>query len=91
MKPTNLRHVSVPVVDIETSSLHLPLDPLQLHHLGMLGVPLASVVVDIVLRGAVVVMFPGRLVIYVVGGGVVVAGAVLVHLRLVAASKLEIV
>merc|ERR1719192_3013181 len=82
----HLRHVSVPVVDIETSSLHLPLDPLQLHHLGMLGVPLASVVVDVVLRGAVVVMSPGLLIPYVVGGCVVVAWAVVIVSDLIAAS-----
>ena len=89
VEPTNLGHVPVPGVDIKASSLHLPLDPLQLHHLGVLGVPLTPPIG--VRGGAVVVMSPGLGVISVVGAVVVVAGCVSVVGTLIAAPKVKIV
>lgn len=67
----HLRHVPVPVLDIKAPRLRLPLDPPQLHHLRVLGVPLAPPVG--VRGGAAVVMSPGLLVPLVVCGVVVVA------------------
>merc|ERR1719433_770349 len=70
----HLRHVPVPVVDVEPALFHLPLEPPQLDHLGMLGVPLPPVAV--ILRAAVVVVSPGPRVPAVVGAVVVVGGSV---------------
>ena len=91
---TNLGHVPVPVVDIKPSRLHLPLDPPQLHHLWVLGLPLASPAVVLycgtVVGGAVVVMSPGLGVPSVGGAAVVVAGSVVVVGRLIAPPRVKI-
>merc|ERR1711874_15286 len=81
----HLGHVPVPVVDIKPSRLHLPLDPLQLHHLGVLGVPLTPPIG--VRGGAVVVMSPGLLVVSVVGAVVVMPGSVVIVCRLIAPPR----
>ena len=94
LEPANLGHVPVPGVDIEPSRLHLPLDPPQLHHLWVLGLPLASPAVVLycgtVVGGAVVVMSPGLGVPSVGGAAVVVAGSVLVVGRLIAPPRVKI-
>ena len=88
MELSNLRHIPVPIVDIEPPSLHLPLDPLQLQHLRVVCVSLPSPAV--VRRGAVVVMSPRLGVPSVVVAVVVVVLGVAIVTRLIAAPEVKI-